>query len=47
MASQQPVKIDEQELENAQKLWENFGTASKWCTIFIVIALIVLAFVTL
>jgi len=38
MASQEPVKVNKEELENAQKLWANFGVASKWgiiLTVFI------------
>lgn len=47
MASQEPVKVDKQELEHAQKLWNNFGIASKWgiiltCVILIGMALFLL-----
>ena len=33
MASNDPVAVDKKELEKAQKLWDNFGTASKWGTV--------------
>ncbi len=47
MASNEPVKVDEKELANAQKLWENFGIATKWGVIFTVIAIILLGVITL
>lgn len=47
MASQKPVSVDKKELENAQKLWENFGVASKWAIIAIVLVLVGLAALTL
>lgn len=47
MASQKPVSVSKKELEHLQKLWENFGIATKWSIIAIVIALIALAALTL
>lgn len=47
MASPKTVKVDKKELENAQKLWEVFGAATKWCVIAIVISLVLLAIITL
>ena len=47
MASQKPVIVDKKELEHAQKLWDNFGVATKWGIIAIVVALVVLGIITL
>lgn len=47
MASQEPVSVDKKELENAQKLWGNFGVATKWSIIAIVVVLVGLAALTL
>ncbi len=47
MASQKPVSVDKKELEHAQKLWDNFGVATKWSTIAIVLILVGLAALTL
>jgi len=43
MASQEPVKVSKKELENAQKLWGNFGVATKWSIYLIVIILVGMA----
>jgi len=43
MASQEPVKVDKKELEHLQKLWSNFGVASKWSIYLIVLILIGMA----
>lgn len=47
MASQEPVSVDKKELEHAQRLWENFGVASKWVIIVAVVVLVGLAVGTL
>ena len=47
MASQKPVSVDKKELEHAQKLWENFGVATKWSIIVSVLILVGLAVFTL
>ena len=47
MASSKPVKVDAKELEKAQKLWENFGIASKWGIIATIVVLVGLAILTL
>ena len=47
MASNEPVKVDKKEIEHAQKLWENFGVATKWSVILVVAAIILLALITL
>ena len=43
MASQEPVKVSKKELEHAQKLWSNFGVATKWSIYLIVIILVAMA----
>ena len=43
MASQEPVKVDKKELEHAQKLWDNFGVATKWSIYLIIVILIAMA----
>jgi len=47
MASQDPVKVDPKQLENAQNLWSAFGVATKWSIILVAIAMIGLALLTL
>lgn len=47
MASQDPVPVNEKELEHLQKLWANFSVWSKWGIIFVVLVLALLAIITL
>jgi len=47
MASQDPVTVTKEELDNAETLWKNFGVWSKWGVIFTVAILVILAIVTL
>lgn len=47
MASQEPVTVEKEDLDRAEKLWANFGVASKWGIILTVITLVGLAILTL
>ena len=41
-----PSDLDPVQLEQAKTLWHNFGKATKWGIILVVIALVALLFVT-
>jgi hypothetical protein len=47
MAETKTVSVDKKQLEHAQSLWHNFGVASKWGIIAVVVSLIGLALLTL
>ncbi len=47
MASHPPSDVDPEQLKHAQGLWQNFGVATKWSIILIVILLGGLALLTL
>lgn len=47
MASHPPSEIDPEQLKHAQGLWQNFGVATKWGIILVILVLVGLAVLTL
>ncbi|NCT41554.1 MAG: hypothetical protein GW778_07840 [Alphaproteobacteria bacterium] len=47
MASKEPAPVDQEELQNLEKLWVNFGAWSKWGIGFVIVVLVGLAIGTL